>query len=90
VIAAACATHGVSMLSLRVITDTLQEPLPAPPPVLFNIEQQRTDPRKLVTHLLRHPSAIWRLPRFARQIADARAILASAIMAVVRSEVVHL
>ena len=86
VIAAACATHGVPMLSLRVITDSLQEPLPTPPPVLFNIEQQRTDLGKLITHLLKHPSAIWRSLRFARRIADARAILGNAIVALVGSE----
>jgi len=86
VIATACATHGVPMLSLRIITDSLQEPLPIPPPVLFNIEHQRTDPGKFITHLLRHPTAIWRLLRFARRIADTRAILGNAIVALVRSE----
>ena len=34
VIASACATHGVPMLSLRVVTDSLEEPFPAPPTVL--------------------------------------------------------
>ncbi len=86
VIATACATHGVPMLSLRIVTDSLEEPFPAPPTVLFNIEQQRTDLGKLITHLLRHPVAIWRLLRFARRIAGARAILANAIVALLRSE----
>jgi adenosylhomocysteine nucleosidase len=86
VIATACATHGVPMLSLRVVTDSLEEPFPAPPTVLFNIEQQRTDLGKLITHLLRHPVAIWRLLRFTRRIAGARAILANAIVALLRSE----
>lgn len=90
VIASACATHGVPMLSLRVITDSLQEPLPAPPTVLFNIEQQRTGLGKLIAHLLRHPVAIWRLLRFGRRIAGARAILANAILALLRSEALQL
>jgi len=86
VIATACATHGVPMLSLRIVTDSLEEPFPAPPTVLFNIEQQRTDLGKLITHLFRHPAAIWRLLRFARRIAGTRAILANAIVALLRSE----
>jgi adenosylhomocysteine nucleosidase len=90
VIASACATHGVPMLSLRVVTDSLEEPFPAPPTVLFNIEQQRTDLGKLITHLLRHPVAFWRLLRFARRIAGARAILANAIVALLRSDALNL
>jgi hypothetical protein len=78
------------MLSLRVVTDSLEEPFPASPTVLFNIEQQRTDLGKLIKHLLRHPVAIWRLLRFARRIAGARAILANAIMALLRSEALQL
>ena len=90
VIARACATHGVRMLSLRVVTDSLQEPLPAPPSILFNLEQQRTDLGKLITHLLRHPVAIGRLLRFARRMAGARAILGNAIVALLRSEALQL
>jgi adenosylhomocysteine nucleosidase len=80
VIASACATHGVPMLSLRVITDSLQEPLPAPPPVLFNIEQQRTRFARLLAYLVQHPGATWRLIHFSRQIAQAREVMTSAIV----------
>jgi adenosylhomocysteine nucleosidase len=90
VIATACAKHGVPMLSLRVVTDSLEEPFPLPPTVLFNIEQQRTDLGKLISHLLGHPVAIGRLLHFARRIAGARAILANAIVALLRSEALHL
>jgi purine-nucleoside phosphorylase len=80
VIASACATHGVPMLSLRVVTDSLEEPFPAPPAVLFNIERQRTDLVTLLAHLVRHPGTTWRLFNFSRQIARAREVLASAIV----------
>src|SRR5262249_48894545 len=53
-IARACAEHGIPLLSLRVITDTPHEPFPAPPKVLFDIEQQRTHLLKLVRFLLAH------------------------------------
>jgi hypothetical protein len=72
------------MLSLRVITDSLQEPLPAPPPVLFNIEQQRTRFARLLAYLVQHPGAAWRLIHFSRQIAQAREVMTSAIVALLQ------
>jgi adenosylhomocysteine nucleosidase len=78
-IAQACATRGLRMLSLRVISDSVREPFPASPRILFDIERQRTDFAKLILHLLRHPAATWHLLRFARQIARAREALTGAI-----------
>jgi len=83
-IARACAAHGIRMLSLRVISDSVREPFPAPPSVLFDIERQRTDFAKLAPHLLRHPGTTWYLLRFARQISRAREALANAIVALMR------
>jgi adenosylhomocysteine nucleosidase len=81
VIADVCARHGVRMLSLRVITDSLQDPLPVPPPVLFNIDRQQTDFATLLRYLLRHPGATRRLLTFSGQIARARAVLTNATVA---------
>jgi adenosylhomocysteine nucleosidase len=81
-IARACAEHGIPMLSLRVITDTAREPLPAPAKVLFDLDQQRTSMMKLALHLSKHPSAIPRLIAFARRIARAREKLTKALVAV--------
>jgi nucleoside phosphorylase len=86
-IARACATHAIPLLSLRVITDTPLESFPAPPNVLFNIEQQRTNVIALATFFLAHPNRILRLVQFAKRIARARKILASALVAVLRSQV---
>jgi nucleoside phosphorylase len=86
-IARACAEHGVPMLSLRIITDTPREPFPAPPKVLFDIQQQRTHVLNLGTFFLAHPNRITSLVQFARRIARARKILASALVAIVRSQV---
>jgi len=83
-IAQACTARGVRMLSLRVISDSVRQPFPAPPRVLFDIERQRTDFAKLVPYLLRHPATTLRLLRFARQIARAREALTDAIMSLVR------
>ena len=83
-IAQACATRGVRVLSLRVISDSIREPFPASPRILFDIERQRTDFAKLVPHLLLHPATTWHLLRFARQIARAREALTGAIVTLVR------
>ena len=79
-IAQACVRRGVRMLSLRVVTDSLHNPFPAPPNVLFDIERQRTNPARLLFYLLRHPIAICRLVRFGRQVRGAREKLAKAIV----------
>jgi adenosylhomocysteine nucleosidase len=84
-IARACAEHGIPLLSLRVITDTPTQPFPAPPSVLFDIQQQRTHLLKLARLLLVHPNKIPHLIEFARRIARARKILATALVDVIRT-----
>lgn len=84
IIAAACAAHQVKMLSLRVISDSPSEPLPAPPQVLFDLQQQRTDFMKLAAYLLRHPQAVVPLLQFSRRVARARDRLTEAIVTLVQ------
>jgi adenosylhomocysteine nucleosidase len=81
----ACAEHALSMLSLRVITDTPSEALPAPPNVLFDVMSQRTNLPKLAAFFLAHPDRVPRLIQFARRIARARKTLAKAIVDIVGS-----
>jgi adenosylhomocysteine nucleosidase len=83
-IANVCQAHGVPLISLRIISDTPNQPFPAPPPVLFDVERQRTNYSGLVAYLLRHPASIGGLIRFSQQIARGREILADAIVALVR------
>jgi len=83
-IADVCKVHGVPLLSLRVISDTARQPFPAPPSVLFDIEHERTNVGRLLAYLLRDPGSVWRLFRFGRQIARARASLTDAIVALAR------
>jgi adenosylhomocysteine nucleosidase len=82
-IARACAVHGIPLLSLRVITDTPIQPFPAPPSVLFDIQQQRTHIAVFAKFFLAHPTRIPGLVQFARRIARARAILTNALLSVV-------
>ena len=83
-IARACALHSIPLLALRVITDTPTEPFPAPPSVLFDIQRQRTHIAGLARFFLAHPRRIPGLIQFARRVARARKILASALNAVVQ------
>ncbi len=80
-----CAARHLPMLSLRVISDTVAAPFPAPADVLFDINIQRTPYLLLARHLLRHPGTTGRLVRFSRQIADARISLADALSALLRN-----
>jgi adenosylhomocysteine nucleosidase len=82
VIAKACAARSVPLLSLRVISDSLREPLPAPPDVLFDVDRQRTNYNTLLRHVVLHPAAISGLVRFSRKISYARGALTKAILAV--------
>jgi adenosylhomocysteine nucleosidase len=82
-IARACATHGLPLLSLRVITDTPREPFPAPPNILFDMKQQRTHMTALAIFFLAHPNRLPRLVQFARRIAQARKTLADALVALI-------
>ena len=83
-IAQACATHGIPLLSLRVITDTPHQPFPAPPEILFDVEQQRTHIWPFAKFFLAHPNRVPDLVQFARRIALTRNILANAIVDIVR------
>ena len=84
-IVAICKAHGMPLLSLRAITDTPNQPFPAPPDILFDIERQQTNYGRLLSYLLRHPGAIPKLMRFSKQITQVRATLTDALVALVRS-----
>jgi len=76
--------RGIRMLSLRAISDSLDEPFPAPPHLLFDLERQRTDMAKLSLYLLKHPSNVWRFVRFTSRIRQARQALTDAIVALLQ------
>ena len=86
VIAQTCGEQGIPMLSLRAISDTLREPFPAPPAVLFDVEQQKTSVATLAAYLIKTPTAIGPLIRFGRQISHAREKLADALTSLVQDD----
>ena len=84
-ISRACAARAVPLLALRVITDTPTQPFPAPPSVLFDIQQQRTHVAMLAKFFLARPTRIPGLVQFARRIAHARKVLANALVEIVHN-----
>ena len=84
-IANACAARNIPMLSLRAISDTAAAPFPAPPTLLFDLEQQRTRLSRLAPYLLTRPGAIVRLARFTRQLASARSELAVGLKEIIEN-----
>ena len=85
-IAGACAAHGLPMLSLRAISDTAAEPVPAPPGVLFDVEKQKTSYSRLAFYLATHPGAFGRLSAFRQRIAIARKSLTAALEKLLRAD----
>jgi hypothetical protein len=69
---------------MRVITDTPTQPFPAPPSVLFDMQQQRTHIGRLAMFFLVHPSRLPGLLHFARRISRARSILTDALVEIAR------
>ena len=85
-IAQACAEHALPMISLRAISDTRAHPLPLPPQVLFDIEQQKTRAGKISLYLLRHPARVARMVSFIRQVRTARGALTRAVVMLLHSK----
>jgi nucleoside phosphorylase len=83
-IAATCAARGLPLLALRVITDTPTQPFPAPPGVLFDMQQQRPHIGRLAGFFLIHPARVPGLLHFAKRISRARSILADALVEIAR------
>jgi adenosylhomocysteine nucleosidase len=84
-IADICRENGRRLLSLRVLSDTPEEPFPLPAHVLFDMQRQRTMARRLIRYLVARPSSMVRLIRFSRQIRRARKSLTTALLIVLEA-----
>lgn len=82
-IAAACRNVGVPLLCMRAISDTANEPLPAPLAEWFDLARQRPRPRRLLAYLCRRPSAIWPFMRFVRGLPVARRALTTTLLSAI-------
>jgi len=57
-LAKVCAQHQVPMLSVRCISDALDDDMPVPAAVLLNPETCRPDPLGLFRHLITNPTSV--------------------------------
>lgn len=64
-----CAEKGVRMLSIRCISDVVEDDLPMPADILLNPRTGRPDPLGLFRHLIGHPSSV---PGFNRLLKDSK------------------
>ncbi len=64
-----CRVSGIPMLSVRCISDTLDQDLSLPSSVLINPENGKSDPSLIFHYLFRHPAKV---PQFAKLVSGAR------------------
>ncbi len=64
-----CLEVGIKMLSVRTISDTLQQDLPVPADILINPETGKTDPAAIFRYLFTHPA---KAAQFARLVTGAK------------------
>jgi adenosylhomocysteine nucleosidase len=57
-LARVCAERGLPMLSVRCISDAMEDDLPVPANVLLNPKTGRPDPLALFRYLISHPSSV--------------------------------
>ncbi|MEI8311619.1 MAG: hypothetical protein WCH98_12765 [Verrucomicrobiota bacterium] len=65
-----CLDAGIPMLSVRTISDTLDQDIPIPGSVLIDPETGKSDPAAIFRYLFQHPAKV---AQFAKLISDARA-----------------
>src|ERR1041385_731561 len=87
-IAELCAAHELPILSVRAISDTADEPFPAPANVLFDLAEQKTNFARLGSYLITHPVAFVRLNAFRKRIGIARKMLAEALDKILRADLI--
>ena len=64
-----CLETGIKMVSVRTISDTLQQDLPVPGDILINPESGKTDPSAIFRYLFTHPA---KAAQFARLVTGAK------------------
>jgi hypothetical protein len=64
-----CQSAGVPMVSIRCISDTVDQVITIPGDVLMDPDTGRADPRAIFRYLFRHPA---KAPDFARLVRDAK------------------
>lgn len=64
-----CLEAGIKMVSVRTISDTLEQDLPVPGDILISPDSGKTDPAAIFRYLFAHPA---KAAHFARLVTGAR------------------
>lgn len=78
-IAEACRESDVAMLSIRCISDAVDESMPVPARVLLNPETYRPDPLALFQYLIANPSSVMGFNKLLKNAKTAQKGLASGL-----------
>jgi len=75
-LAEVCAAHSVPMLSIRCVSDALDDDMPVPSEILLNPKTYRPEPLMLVRHLMSNPKSVGPFNRLLKNAKTAQARLA--------------
>jgi adenosylhomocysteine nucleosidase len=79
-LAAVCAEHGVSMLSVRCISDSVDDDMPVPASVLLDPKTGRPDSLALFRHLITNPTAVGAFNKLLKNAKTAQNSLAEGLL----------
>jgi nucleoside phosphorylase len=79
-LAAVCAAHGVPMLSVRCISDALDDDMPVPAAILLSPQTGRPDPLALFRYLISHPKSVPGFNRLMKNAKTAQTCLAAGLL----------
>lgn len=88
-LAGVCAAGGTSLMAVRAVSDTAQEPLPVPFRVWFHMERQRPRVVSLLWWLACHPSRVAPFARFVRRLPKVAEALAFSMEGVIGGVMNH-
>jgi len=74
-----CSRTGVPMISIRCISDDMEQELPLPGHILMDPETGRPDPGTIFRYLFRHPAKAAEFARLVRSARMAQRALADAL-----------
>lgn len=80
-----CDRNGVKMISIRAISDTLDQDIPIPAGVLLDPENGRPNPKAIFQYLFRNPSKAQDFARLLRHAKMAQQSLATGIQQILPS-----
>jgi len=74
-----CTARGIPMLSVRCISDGLEDDMPVPARVLLNPETGRPEPLQLFRHLMANPSSVRGFNQLLKNAKNAQTQLAAGL-----------